>query len=171
MLNKRLLKTISMAILIIILAFGIRLYLGKQEQLKAEEQAYGRREKVFAPMVEEDNRILQYFKKEYPNREVILACLEDITDDQLDDLLVIYREDNNIRLVAVCDKGDGSYYITPEIPAPVENQTIQFVNIDKEAEMEFIVSGEKKGAVGYAIYRIIDGEIIDLFGQGMEDCC
>lgn len=48
---------------------------------------------------------------------------------------------------------------------------IQFKNIDEEAEMEFIVSGEKDGAAGYAIYRMIDGQPMDLFGDGMEDCC
>ena len=37
--------------------------------------------------------------------------------------------------------------------------------------MEFIVSGEKNGAAGYAIYRMIDGAPVDLFGDGMEDCC
>lgn len=171
MLDKKLFKTVGIIIFAIIVAFNAKLYLDKQEKLKEEEQTYGRRKKDFAPMVEEDNVILQYFKNKYPNREVILACMEDITNNQLDDLLVIYKEDNNIRLVAVCNNGDGTYYITPEIPAPVENQAIQFINIDNEAEMEFIVSGEKKGAVGYAIYRIIDGEIIDLFGEGMNDCC
>ena len=30
---------------------------------------------------------------------------------------------------------------------------------------------EKDGEVGYAIYRIIDGELINLFGEDMEDCC
>ena len=42
---------------------------------------------------------------------------------------------------------------------------------DKEGEIEIIITGEKKGAVGYAIYRMIDGQPVDLFGEGMEDCC
>ena len=44
-------------------------------------------------------------------------------------------------------------------------------SIDKEGEIEIIITGEKKGAVGYAIYRMIDGQPVDLFGEGMEDCC
>ena len=63
------------------------------------------------------------------------------------------------------------YDMSPKPPATIENQKIQFKNIDKEGEIEIIVTGEKKGAVGYAIYRMIDGEMVDLFGEGMEDCC
>lgn len=169
--DKSILKTAGIIFLALILAFGIRLHFEEKEIEKQVEVSTGRREKVFAPMVEADNVILQYFEAEFPNRIAILACEEDITDNQLKDLLVIYEESEHIRVVAICDNGDGTYYISPEIPAPVENQTIQFMNIDDEGEMEFIISGEKKGAVGYAIYRMIDGEIKDLFGDGMEDCC
>lgn len=37
--------------------------------------------------------------------------------------------------------------------------------------MEFLITGDKNGEVGYAVFRIIDGQITDLFGEGMEDCC
>lgn len=164
-------RAVGIIIVAVIVAFGAKLYFDKKEELKKEEQALGNREKVFAPMAAEDNAILQYFKEKFPERKVILACEEDITDDQLKDLLVIYKENDLTRIIAICDNGDDTYYISPEVPAPVENQTIRYKNIDKEAEIEFIISGEKKGAVGYAIYRMIDGEIKDLFGENMEDCC
>jgi hypothetical protein len=163
--DKKVIKSILIIIIAVITAFGARQYFEKKEQ------AFGKRAKVFAPMVSEDNTTLKYFREKYPDRKVILACEEDITDDNIKDLLVIYKENNDTRVVAVCVNGDGTYHISKEIPAPVENQTVQFKNIDKEAEIEFIISGEKKGAVGYAVYRMIDGEIKDLFGEGMEDCC
>ena len=76
------------------------------------------------------------------------------------------------RTIVVTDKGDSTNYdFSDPIAAPVENQKIQFKNIDKEGEIEIIITGEKKGAVGYAIYRMIDGQPVDLFGEGMEDCC
>lgn len=43
--------------------------------------------------------------------------------------------------------------------------------MDREPPLEFVLTGEKDGEVGYAIYRIIDGELINLFGENMEDCC
>lgn len=170
MIKKILISTFAI-IFILIFAFLARQYLNEMAEQKLQKQESWMKGKTYALMVEEDNKTLQYFMKRFPTREVILACEEDITDDGLKDLLVIYRENGATRLVAACDNGDGTWYISPEIPAPVENQTIRFKNIDKEAELEFIVSGEKKGAVGYAIYRMIEGEIKDLFGEGMEDCC
>lgn len=169
--KKKFYTTTLTIIIILISAFFIRQYLDKMVELKLQKQESWLDGKTYAAMVEEENKALQYFKARFADREVILACENDITNDGLTDLLVIYRERGDTRLVAVCDKGDGNWYISPEIPAPVENQTIRFKNIDKEAEMEFIISGEKKGAVGYAIYRMIEGEIKDLFGEGMEDCC
>lgn len=74
-------------------------------------------------------------------------------------------------MVALVNRGDGTYDITLPTRAPIENQAIRFFNMDQEGEMEFICTGEKDGQVGYAIYRIIDGELIDLFGEDMEDCC
>ena len=97
---------------------------------------------------------------------------EDVTDDGLDDLVVICKMEEGNRTIVVTDKGDSTNYnFSDPIPAPVENQKIQFKNIDKEGEIEIIITGEKKGAVGYAIYRMIDGQPVDLFGEGMEDCC
>ncbi len=55
-------------------------------------------------------------------------------------------------VVVVSDKN--SHYITKPIPAPIENQTITFKNIDDKAPIEVIVSGSKNGNVGYAIYRV-----------------
>ena len=106
----------------------------------------------------------------------ILACEEDVTDDGLRDLLIIYKEDTDnegeiTRLTISLGQPDGSRVYTEPIPAPIENQGIQFKNIDEQGEMEFSVGGEKNGNAGYAIYRMIDGVPTDLFGDGMEDCC
>ena len=65
----------------------------------------------------------------------------------------------------------GQYRLTNEVPAPVSDQTIELKDIDEEPPMEFIVQGRKGAKVGFAIFRIEDGELVDLFGEGMEDCC
>ena len=150
-----------------LLAFSASRYLQKQ----AEEKNSGRRRLAFAPAVEKDNEALLAFKKEFPDREIYLACQEDVTDDGISDLLVIYKEGSLVRFVTAMGQDGGGYVYTDPIPAPIENQGIQFKNIDHEGEMEFIISGEKNGQAGYAIYRIIDGQPKDLFGDGMDNFC
>lgn len=73
--------------------------------------------------------------------------------------------------MALLSREDGGYDVTPAIPAPQQNQKIRFFNMDKGPELEFLITGDKNGEVGYAVFRIIDGQITDLFGEGMEDCC
>ncbi len=65
----------------------------------------------------------------------------------------------------------GTYTITNDVPAPVSNQIITFKDIDEKLPMEFIVQGMKGTKIGYAVYRIEQGKLVDLFGEGMEDCC
>ncbi|MGI6080563.1 MAG: Cys-Cys-COOH (seleno)protein SaoC [Candidatus Avilachnospira sp.] len=159
----------------LIVAFLLNRFLLEKE---AEQKSSGRGF-VYDPMVPEDNKTLVDFKAAYPDRRVVMACENDVTDDGIADLLVIYKEDHEhegrkeeiTRLVVCIVQEDGSYVYTEPIPAPIENQGIQFKNIDREGEMEFIVAGEKNGKAGYAIYRMIDGVPTDLFGDGMEDCC
>jgi len=37
--------------------------------------------------------------------------------------------------------------------------------------MEFIVQGSKGNKTGFAVFRIENNQLVDLFGEGMEDCC
>lgn len=167
-------KVILVAVIVVI-AFVARSVLeNKHEEIQIDKQTAGKtmRETNYAESVPDDDAILQVFKNAYPSAEVLLACREDVTDDGLDDLVVICKMEEGNRTIVVTDSGDSANYkFSDPIPAPVENQKIQFKNIDKEGEMEIIITGEKKGAVGYAIYRMIDGQPVDLFGEGMEDCC
>lgn len=139
----------------------------------------------YAANVPEDNHILLAFKEAFPEARILLACEEDLTDDGCKDLVVIYNtpvEDENvaistkvdggyIRLVVAIDSGDGvNYEFSTPIPAPIENQRIQFQNVDKTDEIEFILQGQKGAKVGYGIYRVMDGAPINLFGEGLEEC-
>ena len=130
--------------------------------------------KNYARSVADGHPALQYFETVNPGRDIFLACEEDLTNDGLNELVVIYHnpEEGVINwMVALINRGDGTYDITEPSRAPIENQAIRFFNMDKEGELEFVLTGEKDGEVGYAIYRIIDGELINLFGEDMEDCC
>ena len=48
---------------------------------------------------------------------------------------------------------------------------IQLRDIDKKPPMEFIVQGAKGSKMGFAVFRIEENRLVDLFGEGMEDCC
>lgn len=143
------------------------------------------RDLLYAENVSEDNPILQAFKEAFPNVKVLLACEEDLTNDGCKDLVVIYNttekdehtaystlvDGGYIRLVVAIDSGDGeNYSFTDPIPAPIENQKIQFQNIDKTDEIEFVLQGQKGSKVGYGIYRVMNGAPVNLFGEGLEEC-
>ncbi len=138
--------------------------LDKEAEVKSSRQ--------YAPEAPADHPALLWYQEQYPDKEILLACADDLTADGLEDLVVIYRiEKGAAEAVALLSREDGGYDVTPAIPAPQQNQKIRFFNMDKGPELEFLITGDKNGEVGYAVFRIIDGQITDLFGEGMEDCC
>lgn len=116
------------------------------------------------------SELLSCYEDNY-NQEIIIAASCDLNMDEKEDAIIIYKENEKQNfMVAVVTEGD-SYYITEPVKAPLENQKIKFKNIDDKAEMESIVSGEKNGNLGYAIFRIEDRQLKDIFAEGMESCC
>ena len=162
--KKLLIKLLVAVAAVVILAF-------LREDLQQQETAIEKDDSSYASPVADDHRLLQEFPKRYPERTVLLACAEDISDDGKEDLVVISQWGKDIETIALYTAEDGSLLETPPIPAPRENQRIRFFNMDKAGIMEVLITGEKNGQVGYAIYRIMHGELINLFGEGMEDCC
>lgn len=155
----------------VVAAFFLRQYIYAVDQAREQKIGAGQ---DYAQSVAETHPALQYFEAVNPGRDIFLACEEDLTDDGLKELVVIYHnpEEGVINwMVALINRGDGGYDLTEPTRAPIENQAIRFFNMDKEGELEFVLTGEKDGEVGYAIYRIIDGALINLFGEDMEDCC
>lgn len=126
---------------------------------------------TFAKNVDDNNELLIKFKEMFSDYEVILACSEDITNDGKKDLVVICKNDGNMKTIALIDLGNGKFEYSEPIPAPKENQLIKFFNMDNAGAIEVLITGEAKGQVGYAIYRYEDKKLIDIFGEGMEDCC
>ncbi|WP_049766440.1 Cys-Cys-COOH (seleno)protein SaoC [Syntrophobacter fumaroxidans] len=115
--------------------------------------------------------LLEHFKRWNPQREVIKWAEADLDNDGRRDCIVIYRvarEKNMMRVVL--DRG-GNFVDTNEVPAPYSDQVIQFRDIDGKPPMEFIVQGAKGAKMGFAVFRVEEGWLTDLFGEGMEDCC
>ena len=157
---------------ILLLLAAIVLLAGLREVLLEKDKEAEESSKIpYAEMVKDNHKLLQEFRSRYPERTVLLACAEDITNDGVEDIVVISQKGQDISTIVLFSQEDGSLGETPPIPAPRENQHIRFFNMDKLSEIETLITGEKNGMVGYAIYRIMDGEMINLFGEGMEDCC
>lgn len=116
------------------------------------------------------SQLLEQYKKNY-TQEIIMAEQCDLNMDKKEDAVIIYRENKSQNFMVVVVTEGESYYITEPVKAPRENQSIKFKNIDEKAEMEVIVSGEKNGNLGYAIFRIEDKTFKDIFAEGMESCC
>lgn len=112
-----------------------------------------------------------HFMELYPGKEALAWASKDLDNDGRDDLILIYRVDKEKNAMRVILNADGTYQITNDVPAPVSNQVITFKDIDEKPPMEFIVQGMKGTKIGYAVYRIEKGKLVDLFGEGMDECC
>lgn len=170
--NKKTVRFLLSAALALVLIAGLaflRDYLEEKDQEVDLASSTGRQ---YAPFVEEDDPLYLRYVAEHPDKEILLACVGDLTDDGVDELVVIYRADASgaCETVVLVNEGD-SYYETEPTPAPQEHQKMRFFNMDKEGALELLITGDKDGEVGYAIYSIIDQKLINLFGEGMEDCC
>lgn len=151
-------KILIILLLIIVFIFGINTY--RKEKQKQE---------VKLPDVNKE--YLDYFKKNVKYEKILTYTQQDINDDKVDDLLVVYKkgENHNEMVGVISDKEN--IYMTAPIRAPIDDISIEFKNIDDKGEMELILSGSKNGNVGYAIYRLENKKLIDLFGEGMNSCC
>jgi len=113
---------------------------------------------------------LEHFKRHNPTREIIKWVEADFNDDGRQDCIVLYLigEDKNMMRV-ILDLESG-YFETNEVPAPHSDQVIQLRDIDRKPPLEFIVQGPG-GKDGLCGFRIEENRLVDLFGEGMEDCC
>jgi len=103
--------------------------------------------------------------------EVLLWEETDLDGDKELDTVFIYRVDKKQCQMAVISKSKEGFKVSQSSRAPLENQTIKFKDIDEKLPVEIIVSGSKQGNYGYAILRLEGDVLIDLFAEGMEDCC
>ncbi len=128
-------------------------------------------QKDFHPTVLTEIKMMQFFADNHPDLTILKYAQADLDNDGSDDLIVIYQIGSNKNEMTVIYHQKGNYSETNAVPAPVSDQVIQFRNIDEKPPLEFILQGRKGAKVGYAIFRVENGKLTDLFGDGMEDCC
>jgi hypothetical protein len=124
------------------------------------------------PTIPESNALVSWFNEQYADATIVASALGDVTADGADDLVVIYQkpDEEDRRWMRVIVGGDEPV-ATDEVPAPVENQRIDFRDIDESPPTEVVVRGSKAGNVGFAIFRVVDGKLENVFGEDMDRCC
>lgn len=118
-----------------------------------------------------DTPLAAVFRENLPDREILLTTLGDCNADGIEDLVVVYRENEDQNHMVAVYSAEGTFRISPPVRAPLENCRLQWRDIDEVPPVELLVSGQKGIHIGYAVFRFVDGEWISLFGDGMEDCC
>lgn len=151
-------KQILIILSVIVLFIGIGIY--SNEKKKQE---------INLPDVNKE--YLNYFKENAKYEKILIYTQQDINNDKVDDLLVVYKKDKNHNEMVGIISDNENVYMTEPIRAPIEDIVIEFKNIDDKDEMELILSGSKNGNIGYAIYRLENKKLVDLFGEGMNSCC
>lgn len=128
-------------------------------------------QKNFSPSVLQYNKMLRIFGENHPGFAILKYAEADLNNDAQEDMVVIYQITKDRNEMCVLLHYGEDFIESNSVPAPVSDQMIQFKNIDNKPPLEFILQGRKGSKVGYAIFRIEDGKLADLFGEGMADCC
>ena len=134
-----------------------------------QEEALPQQEE--SAIIDTDHVLYKHFSASYEDKTPLLTGVNDINNDGREDLIVIYQDtaDTN-KMVAIWEE-EGNVITSEPTPAPQENYRLEWRDIDKKPPTELVVSGSKGVNVGYAIYRWENGDFLNLFGDGMEDCC
>ena len=125
---------------------------------------------IYAEGINNKELYKEYIKK-YSDNELLTFLEGDLNGDNINDLIIIYKESEYSNKLIGIYKDSNKILMTTPIPAPIENYTIKFYNIDEKVPNEILVSGKKGASIGFAVYRLENGELISLFENGMEKCC
>jgi hypothetical protein len=118
-----------------------------------------------------DHGLYKHFLAAHGEKTPLLTGVNDINNDGREDLIVIYQDTPGTNKMIAIWEVNGEVTVSEPTPAPVENYRIEWRDIDKKAPIELVVSGSKGVNFGYAIYRWENGNFVNLFGEGMDNCC
>ncbi len=117
------------------------------QKLDREQERKSSRE--YAPEAAEDHPALVWYKEQYPDKEILLACAEDIDVSGREDLLLIYRvEKGRAEAVAVMAVGEDRYEVTEPISAPVSIRKSVFLIWTKNQSWSSLSLERKMGRWG-----------------------
>ena len=115
--------------------------------------------------------LVSYWQQRNPGSQLVKWADGDLNGDSRQDAVIIYRVGGNkCQLAAVLDLAEG-IRVTEPLPAPVSDQVVSIGGAGNRGVNEVIVSGKKDGAYGYAIYALEQGRLVNVYGEGMDQCC
>lgn len=114
--------------------------------------------------------LLKAFNSNF-KKEIVLGKEIDVTGDGQLEGFIIYRDGDRCWLTVAYETESGEIKFSEAIPAPLEGQEIVFNDYDSDGQIEFIISGYKNDKIGYGVFRFSNFKVIDLFAEGMKECC
>ena len=122
-------------------------------------------------MAEPSHPLAAIFRKSCPDKKILLVKAGDCNGDGIEDRVVVYSENPEENHMVAVYSQDGGYRVSPWVKAPLENCALQWKDIDEVPPVELLVSGQKGIYFGFAVFRFVRGEWVNLFGNNMDGCC
>ena len=111
-----------------------------------------------------------YWQQKFPQYQFVKWAPGFLNGDDREDAVIIYRTGDKYFMVAALDL-PGGFQVTDPVAAPVSDQQITVGNVEDKNPNEIIVSGQKDGAYGYAIFALDKNQLLKLYDGGMDQCC
>jgi hypothetical protein len=111
-----------------------------------------------------------YWQQKFPQYQLVKWAPGFLSGDDQEDAVIIYRTGTRCYMVAVINPS-GGFQVTEPVVAPVSDQQITIGDVEDKNTNEIIVSGEKNGTYGYAIFALDKNQLIKLYDGGMDQCC
>lgn len=117
----------------------------------------------------ENRNPLESFNREF-GKKILLARESDLDNSGIKENVIMYEEKNKVWFVIGYQNGEEIGFTDP-LPAPLEGQELSFNDFDGDDNIEIILSGYKNDKIGYGVYKFKNKKIIDVFSEGMNECC
>jgi hypothetical protein len=112
-----------------------------------------------------------YWQQKFPQYQLVKWAPGFLTGDDQEDAVIIYRTGSKCYLVAVINQPGGGFQATDPLAAPASDQQISVGDVDNKNPNEIVVSGQKNGAYGYAVFALDKNRLLTLYSAGMDQCC
>ncbi len=112
-----------------------------------------------------------YWQQKFPQYQLVTWAPGYLNGDDQEDAVIIYRSGAKCSMVAVTNLPNSGFQVTDPVAAPVSDQQITIGDVENKNPNEIIVSGQKNGAYGYAIFVLDKNRLLNLYSAGMDQCC
>ena len=112
-----------------------------------------------------------YWQQKFPQYQLVKWAPGFLAGDDQEDAVIIYRSGTKCFMVAALTLPGGGFQITDRVAAPVSDQQITVGDVEDKNPNEIIVSGQKDGTYGYAIFVLDKNRLLTLYSAGMDQCC